>query len=72
MTEFRVTLTDGTTKTFKFNARTAGGVVTPLGQLIVNSGYGVVLALGPGEWKRFEHVAATPEPAWWPKGDGEA
>jgi hypothetical protein len=67
MTEFRVTLTDGTVMVYKFDHPLCCATTNDLGQLRVHNGHAMVAAYGPGVWQRFERVAPTAEPAWWPK-----
>lgn len=70
MTEFRVTLADGTVMVYKVDASKCGASVTDQGQLRIFSGYDLVAAYDAGVWQRFERVAPAAEPAWWPK-DGQ-
>jgi hypothetical protein len=72
MTEFRVTLADGTAKDYKFDDPRCSVGVNGQGQLTLHDGVKLVAAYGAGVWRTFDRVAQTPEPAWWPKGEGEA
>jgi hypothetical protein len=66
--EFKVTLADGTVASYPFDSVDASVSVIGLGQLVINTGHGVVAAYGPGEWKRFERFEGIAKPAWWPNG----